>query len=223
MPGTPKGIDRRLGRRVKRKKKIIVYGVVLLLVLAALLLFTNVYILFLAPLEVGEEIDKGFGDVILVLGGGLKQGFQIGFSTQERLALAAALYRQKKRTIVISGGSLYPGSPAIKKMAAYLVNQGVAQADIRTEGKSQTTYDNFLHANELLKSSGFEEVVVCTSPYHQRRSRLIISHLELKNYKIAKMTDSEIYRPGTIKQRLRNIRLILREHIAILKFKIFKK
>lgn len=179
--------------------------------------------MFLKPLDAGEKINKDFGDMILVLGGGLKRGYEIGFSTEERLNLAVKLYNQKKRVIVISDGSLYKGSPAIKKFINFLLNKGVEREHIKYEGKSQTTYDNIVYARGLLARGEFKQIIVCTSPYHQRRSAMILSHLKIKNFKIAIMKESEIYHPGTIKQRLRNIRLVFREYSGILKFKLLKK
>lgn len=193
------------------------------LVLTALLLFTNFYRIFLGPLEKGIEVDNHYGDVILVLGGGLRKGREIGFSTEERLLLAVELYKQKKRIIIVSDGSLYPRSPAIKKITDFLTKNGVEREYIQMEGKSQTTFDSFYYTQEMLEEMKSKEVIVCTSPYHQERAQLILDHLKLKNFKIARMEHSEIYQSHTIKQRLRNSWLIFREYLAILKFKIFKK
>ena len=179
--------------------------------------------MFLKPLDIGEEIDKDFGDMILVLGGGLKRGNEIGFSTEERLNLAVELYEQKKRMIVISDGSLYKGSPVIEKFMAHLAAKGVEREHIAYEGKSQTTYDNILHGKSLLEKGACKQIILCTSPYHQKRSAMIMAHLRIKDCKIAKMKESEIYHAGTIKQRLRNMRLVFREYSAILKFKLCKR
>lgn len=195
----------------------------ILLLISVLFLFTDIYILFLNPLAGGEEIDRNYGDMILVLGGGLKRGFEIGFSTEERLNLAVSLYKQRKRVIVISDGSLYKGSPAIEKFTNYLLRKGAAREHIQYEGQSQTTYDNLLYARDLLEKGKFKQIIVCTSPYHQKRTKMILAHLNIANYRIAKMSKSEIYRPGSIKQRIRNMKLVFREYSAILKFKLFKK
>jgi uncharacterized SAM-binding protein YcdF (DUF218 family) len=168
-------------------------------------------------------VDNRYGDAILVLGGGLKKGRELGYSTEERLRLAVMLFMQKKRTIIVSGGSLYKGSPAIEKIKAYFLKYGIDEKHIKFEGRSQTTYDNFYYSNRLINNMKFKEVIVSTSPYHQRRSRMILSYLGLTNFKISRMDSSEIYHARSIKQRLRNLRLILREYLAILKFKIFKK
>jgi uncharacterized SAM-binding protein YcdF (DUF218 family) len=177
----------------------------------------------LQPLETSGEINEDFGDMILVLGGGLKRGNEIGFSTEERLNLAVELYKQKARMIVISDGSLYKRSPAINKFDNYLLTRGIKREHIKYEGKSQTTYDNILYAKSMLEKGKFKQIIICTSPYHQKRSAMIISYLKIKNFKIAKMRESEIFLPGTIKQRLRNMRLVFREYFAILKFKLFKR
>jgi uncharacterized SAM-binding protein YcdF (DUF218 family) len=193
------------------------------LVLTALLFFTNFYIIFLGPLEIGEDVDNNYGDVILVLGGGLRKGREIGYSTEERLLLAIELYKQKKRMIIVSDGSLYHRSPAIKKITGFLTKNGVEKEYIHLEGKSQTTFDSFYYTQEMLEEMKSKEVIVCTSPYHQERAQMILDHLKLKNFKIARMKHSEIYVARTIKQRLRNSWLIFREYMAILKFKIFKR
>lgn len=195
----------------------------ILLILTVLMVFTNIYLLLLGPLECGTEIDNDYGDVILVLGGGLRKGPEIGFSTEERLLLAVELFHRKKRMILISDGSLYRRSPAIKKMTGFLVRKGVEPRYIRLEGKSQTTLDNLINSQEITREMESKEVIVCTSPYHQKRARMILDYLKLDNFRIVRMKNSEIYHAHSIKQRLRNLRLILREYLAILKFKIFGK
>lgn len=204
-------------------KKKVKYLIIALLSIAALFLFTDIYLIFLGPLDIGTDVDSHYGDVILVLGGGLKKGRELGYSTEERLKLAVELFKQKKRMIIISGGSLYKGSPAIKKISDFFLRHGIEEKYLRFEGKSQTTFDNFFYSNQMIADMKFKEIIISTSPYHQGRSRIILSYLGLTNFKIAKMKTSEIYQADSIAQRLRNLWLISREYLAILKFKIFKK
>lgn len=205
-----------------KKRKIKIFAAAVVFVIAVFLL-TDAYLIFLKPLDIGAPVDPAYGDVILVLGGGLKKGRTLGYSTEERLDLAVGLFKQKPRTIIISGGSLYRGSPAIDKIKVYFAAHGVGEKYLRFEGKSQTTYDNFYYSNRMITDMKFGEVIVSTSPYHQRRSRMILSHLGFVNYRMAGMAVSEIYQAGGIGQRLRNMKLIAREYLAIIKFKIFKK
>ena len=196
---------------------------IIMAVLIAVFLFTDIYLVFLGPLDVGIDVDDDYGDVILVLGGGLKKGRELGFSTEERLNLAVELFNRKKRPIIISGGSLYKKSPARKKIRDYFIARGIDAQYLEFEGKSQTTFDNFYYTHEMIDSKKFKEIIVSTSPYHQRRSRMILSYMGFANVKISKMKRSEVYQAGSIGQRLRNMKLIFREYLAILKFKIFKK
>jgi len=208
---------------IGRPRRGLRYVALALILFTALITLTNVYLIFLAPLKAGIDIDKNYGDVILVLGGGLKKGREIGYSTEERLLLAVELFNQKKRPIIVSGGSLYRGSPAIKKITDFLSEKGVEKKYIRFEGKSQTTFDNFVYTKKMIDEMKAREVIVCTSPYHQERVWMVLDYLKFTNFRIARMKTSEIYQAGSIKQRLRNLKLILREYLAIVKFKVFKK
>jgi uncharacterized SAM-binding protein YcdF (DUF218 family) len=200
------------------------YKIILGIIVIALLIgLTSFYKIFLYPLDIGEAIPAGYGDAILVLGGGLRPKVEIGYSTQERLDLAIELYRQRKRPVIVSDGSLYRRSPAIEIIAKYLTDRGVESTDIILEGKSQTTFDNFYFSKKIIDARGFKQIIVCTSPYHQRRSRLIMHYVKFGDFKLARMGRSEIYQAGTITQRWRNLRLILREYVAVIKFKLLKR
>jgi uncharacterized SAM-binding protein YcdF (DUF218 family) len=203
-------------------KKKVRYLLIVLLLVGGIFLFTDIYLLFLKPLDIGSEIEADYGDAILVPGGGSKRG-ELGTSTEERLLLAVELFKQKKRIIIVSGGSAYKGSPAVKRYVAFFSKYGIGKENLRFEGRSQTTYDNFYNSQKLIAEMKLKEVIIATSPYHQGRSRMILSYLGLKNFKMAKMKTSEIYQAESIAQRLRNIWLISREYLGIVKFKIFKR
>jgi len=204
-------------------KKKIKYILLALLLVTALFVFTDVYLVFLGPLKTGTDIGKSYGDSILVLGGGLRKGPEIGYSTEERLLLAVELFHQKKRIVIISDGSLYRRSPAIKKMTDFLEEKGIPKEYLRLEGKSQTTFDNFFYTKDIIKKLNSKEVIVCTSPYHQKRAELMMKYLEIGDFRVAEMKHSEIYQANSIKQRFRNMRLIIREYMGIIKFKLFGK
>ncbi len=223
MAGRRDGVIMKRGsEKHKKLRTVLSIFLGLSILFLALILFTDFYKIFLKPLDIGESINRDFGDVILVLGGGLRPGVEIGFSTEERLNLAAELYRQKKRMMIISDGSLYKNSPAIKKIKRYLLDRGVEENHIFLEGNSQTTFDSGINSLKIIQAENFRQVVVCTSPYHQRRSHMILGFIGYQDYRIARMRQSEIYSSGSLRQRLRNIKLILRDYFAIIKFKIFR-
>ena len=208
---------------MSRKKLILLFGAAGFLMLVVVFLFTDSYRILLAPLDVGEVIDPEFGDSILILGGGLRPRVEIGISTEERLWLAVRLYRQKRRKIVLSDGSLYRRSPAINIMIRYFEKKGVPRSDLILEGLSQNTFESCLNCREIFDRHGLKEIVVVTSPYHQRRSREMLRFLEYPDFRIARMIRSEVYRAETFAQRMRNLKLIFREYVALVKFWVLKK
>ncbi|MEN8222124.1 MAG: YdcF family protein [Acidobacteriota bacterium] len=199
--------------------------ILLLVFLFMFLLFilTDVYLLLLKPLDTGVEITKNQGDIMLVLGGGLKSGNKIGVSTAERLEKAVQLYLVKEMKIIVSDGSLYRKSPAIKMFKEYLVGKGIKPEHILFEGKSQTTYENFIYTKNMLINEKSKAVLVITSPYHQKRSSIIMKYLNLNNYKVIKVDKSEVYQADSIRQRIRSLRLIIREYFGLLKFRILRR
>jgi uncharacterized SAM-binding protein YcdF (DUF218 family) len=138
--------------------------------------------------------------------------------------MALEHYRIKKRPILLSDGSLYKGSPAIKMIREHLESRDVEPGHILFEGISQTTFESCQRSLNLIRNRNAKGgIIVCTSPYHQRRTRMIMDYLGYENFKIAKMNTSEVYRAGSIGQRMRNMKLILREYVAIVKFLILRK
>ncbi len=203
-------------------KKLKILSLILLF-LFFLFALTDIYLVFLRPLDTGVEFAVNDGTIMLVLGGGLKSGNKIGVSTSERLENAVKIYKSKKMKILLSDGSLYKKSPAIKMFREYLIGRGIEPGHILFEGDSQTTYENFIFTKKALMNEKPSTVLVLTSPYHQKRSSVIIKYLKLDNYKVIKMDRSEVYQADTIKQRFRNLKLIIREYFGLIKFKIFRK
>jgi len=207
-------------RKGLRRILLILPAVVLALIAAGI--FTNAYQIFLPCFERGEEVQPQYGDLILVLGGGMRRGLELGYSTRERLELALRFYRERSRRILVTDGSLYPGSRAIRVFRDFLLKNGVRSGDILLEGKSQTTYENFLYTLPLVQKHSREGVIICTSPYHQKRVRIILRNLQPGySYVIARMEESEIYQAGSVRRRIRNLGLMIRETGALIKYRLF--
>jgi len=203
-----------------KKSKILL---LILIFIFLLFILTDIYLLLLKPLDSGMDVNDNTGDIMLVLGGGLKSGNKIGVSTAERLEKAVELYNVKKMKILVSDGSLYKKSPALQMFREYMIGKGIEPEHILFEGRSQTTYENFIYTKNMLANEKPLDVLVITSPYHQTRSSVIMKYLKLDNYRVVQMDRSEIYQAGSIKQRFRNLRLIIREYFGLLKFKILRK
>ncbi len=192
----------------------ILAGLMALLVILYVLRFERV---LLKPLMTGVNIPAQYGQIIVVFGGGMRKdtSVRIGFSTKERLDQAIALYRKKARPVLVSDGSLYRKSPAIPLITDYLLSQGVDRERIIIDGDSQTTADNVRKTKEIVGGLGLTEVIICTSPYHQKRSQVLLRNNGTLNFLIARSTQSEVFEAKSLGQRLRNLNLILHEYVAL--------
>jgi len=208
-------------------KKILRWIFAFLGILFSIFLFTNIYKVLLSTLEVSNSLNKDFGHIIFVPGGGVKKNnnnkYTMGNSTRERIKLAIQYYKKKNIPILISGSSLYKKSPIRKEILDLFSNNGVLKKHIIFESKSTTTFENIKNLKNFLKINNYKEILICTSPYHQKRIKKMLDYFKINNYKFLKMPFSEIYKADNIKSRLRNIKLIFREYLAIIKFSLFKK
>jgi uncharacterized SAM-binding protein YcdF (DUF218 family) len=116
--------------------------------------------------------------IAVVLGGGVdrKAHEQDNYSvltlaSRRRAEAAARWWREVPgRTLVLSGGSGWPGSPSeARLMAAYLRAMGIPEHAMRLETHSRTTWEN---ARQLaaMKPALPREVVLVTSALHMPRA-----------------------------------------------------
>lgn len=201
-----------------KKKGFKVFLLAVITLLAALVfLVLEAESVLLPPLITGVDTSPEYGDCIVVFGGGMIRGpkVRIGKSTRERLDLAVALYKTKKRPVLISDGSLYRKSPAIPLIKRYLVEKGVHQEDIIVEGASQTTFDNVRNSIRIAHEKGFVDLMICTSPYHQKRSQILLQKAKAVRFKMAVMKDSEVFSADDFSQKIRTFNLIFHEYAAL--------
>ncbi len=208
-------------------KKIRRWIFVSLVIIFLTFLFTNIYKILLSPLEVSNSINKDFGDIIFVPGGGVKKNnnneYTMGNSTRERIKLAIQYYKKRKIPILISGSSLYKKSPIRKEILKFLNENEISKEHVIFESQSTTTFENIKNLKTFLKINNYKEILISTSPYHQKRIKKMLDYFGIKDYKFLKMPFSEIYKADNIKSRFRNIKLIIREYFAIIKFTLFKR
>lgn len=136
-------------------------------------------------LEVGEDIDKDYGDVILVPGAGCNPGR----GTEERLNLASSLYKIKPRKVIISEGYCFP------KDRQYFMSRihsrwHIDTNDVIWDTLSFNTEENILHMSQKGSQLGLNSAILCTSPHHQLRCRMLLNKFWVGDYQIAKMPDS---------------------------------
>lgn len=146
------------------------------------------FCVFLTGLIVLEGIIIGFpkhnttdSDYILVLGAGLKDGYNPSATLRYRLNAAIECLDTYGNTgkIVVSGGQgqdeMIPEADAMKK---YLVDNGVNEDRILVEDKSRNTTENFEFSKEIIeedsnKSIENSNIKIITTDFHAFRSRFL--------------------------------------------------
>jgi uncharacterized SAM-binding protein YcdF (DUF218 family) len=117
--------------------------------------------------------------VAIVLGGGVDgrphgdADFSVlNLASRRRMDRAVAWWREDQgRTLVVQGGSPYPGGPSLARlMAAYAGALGVPAGAMRLETRSIDTWDNAASAAALVPRVP-RRVVLVTSLVHMRRAR----------------------------------------------------
>lgn len=95
-----------------------------------------------------------------------------GGETQSRAAEAIKLYKEGwAPALIFSGAALDPASPsnaAVMKQLA--IGQGVPPDAIIVEEKSANTSQNAQRVAQIVQEQEIKQIILVTSPYHQRRA-----------------------------------------------------
>lgn len=113
-------------------------------------------------------------EIIVVLGGGLKQDGRPTWSTLARADAAAELVRDRDLPVIVSGSHGNGPRPArteAEQMAEHLVERGVARERIFLEDQSRDTITNAAFvAQRYLARLEPRPLRIVTSPFHMERS-----------------------------------------------------
>lgn len=98
-----------------------------------------------------------------------------GGETNSRALEAIRLYKDGwAPTLIFSGAAEDPASPsnalAMKRLA---LEHGIPAADVLLDEKSANTAENAAAVAKLLQSRHARQIILVTSPYHQRRAGLL--------------------------------------------------
>jgi len=118
-------------------------------------------------------------DVVVVLGGGLGGGPRdwpypdLGAGADRLWQAARAWHAGKARWVIISGGSMpWQGDrrPEAEAARSFLERLGVPDEVLLSEDRSRNTRENALYSAELIRTRGFERVLLVTSALHMPRA-----------------------------------------------------
>ncbi len=184
-----------------------------------LLIFHTPLLWFLArPLQI-EDIPKK-ADVIVALGGGVGESGKVGQGYEERVDFAVKLYKKGfAEKIVYSTGYKYIMKEA-QVMKALSLDMGVKRKDIILDDTPVNSYQMIIHLRDLIAKNKWRNIILISSPYHMLRLNLLCKeHLKNANIFYVPVEECSFYAKG-YPVKLRQIRGILQEYLAILYYKL---
>jgi uncharacterized SAM-binding protein YcdF (DUF218 family) len=140
-------------------KKLSLFLAVLITIAVALMVGVGFY---LSPQD-----ELAASDAIVVVSGG---------ETNQRVAEAVKLYKADWAKVLIMSGAARDAkdsnAAAMKRIA---VSSGVPADKIITEEKSMNTFENAAYVRDIIERNKFSQLILVTSPYHQRRAALVFA------------------------------------------------
>lgn len=122
------------------------------------------------------QSDATKADAIVVVSGG---------QTTTRAEKGIELYKQQlAKNIVFSGAALDDGPSNAVAMREQAIEAGIESNVILLDSDSQNTYQNATNTKKLLEEINAKNIILVTSPYHQRRTSETFAYVLGKDYKI---------------------------------------
>ncbi|OGW84696.1 MAG: hypothetical protein A2987_06595 [Omnitrophica bacterium RIFCSPLOWO2_01_FULL_45_10] len=202
---------------LKTRKKVL--GLAAAASIVYISLFYTPIVWFLAsPLEVQDEPKKV--DAIVVFGGGVGEGGRPGPSTSERAFYSVELYKRGYAdNIIFSSGYTYKYNDA-ENMMLFAQSLGVPKGQILLEKKAGNAYENVKFVTDILRQKKWDEVILITSPYNTRRSKLLFDKFaghEMKIIYCPVKNPQFYYRYSAL--RIDQLQAIAHEYLAIIYYK----
>ena len=171
-------------------------------------------------------------DAFVVLGGGINdlapdisgEGI-LGSDALARLITGTRLYRQVRKPIIFSGGSIYGKKREAEVAEKVLLSLGVDKADIIREGQSRDTYENARYVRDICQKKGFNRILLITSAYHMKRSVMLFRTFSMETvpFPVNHLTSPSKRTPLDFLPDAGNLftaSLGLREYLGILFYKL---
>lgn len=159
----------------------------------------------------------GASDIIVVLGAGLSGDGTLHQSSKRRVDRGVTVWtRGLAPRLHFTGGVARPdGVSAGQMMAERAMSQGVPEAVISYEGKSQSTLQNALFSQPMLEQAARLRLV--TEGFHLPRSWVTFRWASTRAGGPPQilLTHSDRFRPATKESPLSGLRMVLREGAAV--------
>ena len=160
-------------------KRFFVCGVYGMSLLALFLLCVNIFIFVSTKSFIYTDIASvPIAKVALVPGASVSKDGLLSPIFLDRIEMALALYKAKKvTTILVSGDNGTNDYNEVNPARAYLVEKGVADADIYLDHAGFDTYSSMYRARDIFK---VRSMLIVTQSFHLPRSVFIARHLGIE-------------------------------------------
>lgn len=203
----------KLNKLTQRISTVILWLMFISAIFIFLAIFTDLNKVLVVPLVRNETPQPA--DVIIILGGGIVTDLKIlPWGVQERVQRGVELYKQGFADKVIVTGGLVKnfGYSESEIMAPYAQLLGIAGDDLFEENRAESTYDNAIYSQEIMKKQGWQTALLATSDFHTKRACRVFEKLNFNitcvaAYKHAGFT-------GYAYRNLLDLRSIIREYLA---------
>lgn len=132
----------------------------------------------------GDACDEA--DAIVVVSGG---------DTQARTAAGISLYLNGwADTLILSGAAQDKSGPSnAEAMRLQAIQAGVPASAIITDGEAESTQQNAQNTQTIFTENNYQDVILVTSGYHQRRASLefnrLAENVTIRNYPVTQDSD----------------------------------
>lgn len=185
------------------------------------------------PFEAG--VKRGNSPIVLVLAGGIwsadeeDEVFMMSPETTQRFVAGVSAARKLGAPLLFSGG--FPEKAGEKKIEDMVKRAALSagfNGELLVEGKSRTTWENFLLSSEIIRKRGHDEAVVVTSGFHLRRSMRLAKKF-LAPLEATPLSSGRLEGAGRVEASdflpspggLRNTSLAVRELAGFLAYELF--
>lgn len=148
-------------------------------------------------------------DVAIVLGNQVHENGELSKRLKSRMDKCIYLYNKGLfKKIIVSGAIGKEGVDEAIAMKKYLIDKNISENLIIVDSNGKNTFKTAVFTLNYVKMNNLNSVLVISQYYHMYRSKMILKKLGLKN----------IYRAHSDFYELRDIIVIGRELMAILKY-----
>jgi len=126
---------------------------------------------FITAFGLYDRVEKA--DALVVLGNQVGSDGKPSLRLQARLDKAILLYRQGYAPVIIVSGGMEPnGFDEALVMKTYLLQNDILEKNIYLDDQGINTYSTARNVSILLKSKGWDSVIVVSQFYHLARTKL---------------------------------------------------